>query len=222
MAASKFFLFLFVPLVALAKSTPPKWTSASPTKSGSLYTVICQAEGPGIDSARATALRECKRSAVEMKVSATKTKTLIVETEASASLHQETIVDADAQNVVCEPKREFFSEGDGSVQIWVECTFDLNKIKPMNTADRDELQNTQSIVTKKTSITIGTTPRCESILVIGKLSSTVKCESNPVQIVIDGTTTDVIIRALGHKAYHLGKEIRSEGAKDAYNIFLSK
>jgi hypothetical protein len=210
-----------IPLLSEAKDAAPKWTADSPVKSGNQYTVVCYAEGPGIDSARTLAIGDCKRSAAEMKSNDTSIKTLIVETERSASLHQETVAKGIAKNVVCEPKKEFSAEGEGFVKIWVQCLFDLEKIKT-DSNDAEENQSDQPLVTQKMSVTIGSTPRCQSILVVSKFPSVVKCESNPVQVVIDGTTTDVIIRADGYRPYHLGKEILKTGVKDAYNVFLSK
>lgn len=221
MSANKGILLLILPSLVMAEASRPKWITASPAKNGNSYSVVCHADGPGVDSARSLALQDCKRSAVEMKTSTTRTKTLIVETESSASLHQETEMDATAQHVVCDPRREFVDDSSGFVQIWIECVFDLEKIE-IDPNGLEKSQASKPIVNVKTSITVGTTPRCESIVVVGKSSNVVKCESNPTQVIIDGTTTDVIIRARGYQPYHLGSKILSEGIQDAYNIFLSK
>lgn len=198
--------FIFISSVGHAKI--PSWATSNSTKlNGSTLRTVCHGLGPSVEIARSEALKSCQLNASQFFTSKIKVKSLSVETEKSVGYHQEVSSNDELSNLLCDPTRDELEEADSQFSIWLECKFNLKKVKANSskessssvTEDDANLSYAKpSTVTSEHSrktIFLSTIPKCESIIIKGGRPRTIDCKNNPVELDITDTDNEAILRA---------------------------
>ncbi|HEY8272389.1 MAG TPA: hypothetical protein VIG33_15970 [Pseudobdellovibrionaceae bacterium] len=201
---------IFIASAAHAKI--PTWAANNSTKlNGSSLRTVCHGVGPSVDIARSEALKSCQLSASQFFISKIKVKSLSVETEKSVGYHQEVSSDDELSNLICDPTKDELEETDSQYSIWLECKFDLNRVKakpikdssdPVTAEDTNLSYSKPSAMTSDHSsktVFLSTIPKCESIIIKGDRPRTVECKSNPVELDISDADKKAIIRVREYK-----------------------
>lgn len=181
---------------------------------GSIYWTTCSGSGPSLDFARKQAIDQCKLSAADQLEINLRVDTLVVNTEKGSGLHEEIKSTKSIANLICEPGKEQLKESAGFYEILLECKFDLSKAKVSLEKMDDKPNSPSAIVASKRRIVIASVPKCESILVVSSRSNIIKCSSNPMAVVLEPGTKEVIVRAEHYKPYRVSKQL--EDIKNAY------
>lgn len=226
----------------LAGSTPaaamPAWAKFNTQQlSGSIFRVVCSGEGPSIDLARREAEQGCKASAASKLTTDGHVKAVTVETEHDVGFHQEVTEQVHYLNLGCTPEREEVEGGDGQYTVWLRCRFDLSKAKVADTDDEPEYKaaGTTSVVpsshqkaqlkvhqnqtSESMSLSISTVPQCDDLLISGAKPRVVRCDSNPVNVVVEPGDTKALIRAKGYQPSTV--ELQTGGrSHDAVQIIM--
>ncbi len=207
----------------------PQWAKEnSIRKNGDILLVVCNGEGPSVESSRNNALNSCKLSGSQFLSKTFKVKSISIQTEKSVGLHEEISERFEVKNLDCLPKRSEISEViSGTIVTWLQCEFDLKKAiakeinnnypDDSNTQKSNELNeenfDTPSEINDELieSITIMTIPNCDTILVVGKLSRTLKCKANPVLIELMSGDKQLIIRTSKYRPVTLSVSKQNVG-----------
>lgn len=205
------FLVLVFIIVELRVMADEGLLKNSTRRVGSNYWTVCSGSGPSIDIARKQAIEECKLSAADQLQTSVKTEVFVVNTEISSGIHQEIKDEKKIYNLICEPTGEDIKENSGFYQILIQCKFDLSKTSLVVDIDqtkenKNKIKQTNLVIEKR-RLTIATSPKCDSILVISDKSNIIECSSNPVSLVIEPETKELIIRAENYKPYRINKEL---------------
>lgn len=168
---------------------------------GSLYTVSCYGEGPALDIARHQAKNDCLIAASRQVNSTYKIKTLSVETETYAGLHQEVESNSRITGLICIPKKEDIEELGSQFKVWIQCEFNLSKIKIENALQENETTKATASIksSEKEILSIYSVPKCTSIIIEGKKPRILPCNHNPISIVTMPEDKTILIRADGYR-----------------------
>lgn len=218
---------------SMANGKVPTWAASNSTKlNGSLLTTVCHGIGPSVDIARSEALTSCQLSASQFFKSKINIKTLSVETEKSVGFHQEVSSDEELSNLTCEPTKDQLEELDSQYSVWIECKFDISKTKskPVEAKPADELKENNNLSYSKPSkvassslsktLFLSTVPKCESIIIQGERARTIECKSNPIELNIYNSDTEMIVRAKNYKPKVINLKNRSNN--EDLQILLDK
>lgn len=212
MGHMKIFIMASVLITSVSQAKIPTWAASNSTKlNGSILRTVCHGIGPSVELARSEALKSCQLTASQFFTSKIKVKSLSVETEKSVGYHQEISNDAELSNLICEPTKDELEETDSQFSIWIECKFDLKKVKtvpaketsaPVTTEDNNLSYSKPSTRVSENStktIIISTIPKCDSIIVKGEKPRIVECKNNPMELEITDSDKEAIIRVREHK-----------------------
>jgi len=224
-------------LGGIADAKAPEWAKKNTQSlSGNFLKTVCSGTGPSLDSARREALDSCRISARDQLTTNIKVKSLVVQTEKSVGFHEEITGSTSYSGLDCIPFRDDVEELDGAYKIWLECKFDLSKVKitPIEETEKIAKESEDSISNREelsvlagspapsgryfsgtqTTLAISSVPKCESVIILGRKSRTVTCDENPLTIVIDAEDKEILVRAKGYapKKILLGKERKSHEA----------
>lgn len=191
----------------------PNWAASNTTKQdGTSIQTVCNGQGPSVEIARSEALRACQVNASDFFKSKITIKSLSVETEKSIGFHQEIFSDNEYEGLICDPLRNELEEIDSHYSFWLECKFDLKKVKvrpktvvsePPDSAGNLNSLESISVTHKKhyqsKFLIISTLPKCESLLITGATSRVIECTSNPVKVILEKNDKEIIVRAKNYK-----------------------
>jgi hypothetical protein len=186
-------------------------------KKGSVYQTICNGSGPSIDLARSEAILNCKSSAAAILKSDIRISSLVINTETNSGLHEEIVENKSIKNLICIPGNEKIRGQAGFFEITLECRFDLSKVIILQNKV-DEIKMNKTVNSQNKRIVVSTVPKCDSIVIVGKQSDILNCNSNPIVIYIPIGSQEIIIRAKNYKPKHLS--IENLEKKDEKQIFL--
>lgn len=221
-----------------AQAKVPEWAMKnSQSMSGGVLRVVCSGTGPSLDIARRDALNSCRSSARDQLVTNIKVRSLTVQSEKSSGFHEEISENTTYVGLNCIPDKEEIEESDGSLKIWMQCRFDLSKVKVIaeeskepqtkEQYDHEGIANKQELIMlearslkigaaktiqdQNTTLSIASIPRCESLVIQGVKSRVVNCTENPMTITIDAQDNEILMRARGYKPKRiiLNKEKKS-------------
>lgn len=239
-------IFLFS---ASAWSTPD-WTKGdSFNRNGKMLTVICKGEAPlgASDLARKQALQECRNSAISQLQTDFSQKSLTIETEQVASFHSETVTNQHYSGVDCDMLKNQIedSQDEGITRAFIKCRFDLSKAKVSSNSEKEnQTQVSENIVSKiqetKTEavnvdksvertanqqLTISSIPKCDTIIFKGS-SRSIKCDSNPITVLVFLDDTEIIIRKNGFKPRHISlikdRKIKKSKEIEQIEVYFEK
>ena len=221
----------FITCVSHAKI--PTWAANNSTKlNGSSLRTACHGVGPSVDIARSEALKSCQLSASQFFNSKVKIKSLSVETEKSVGFHQEVSSEDELSNLICDPIKDELEETDSQFSVWLQCKFDLNKIKtkPIMKITATAIKEDTNLAYSKPSkfistnsnrtLFLSTVPKCESIIIKGERSRTIDCKSNPVELSLYESDVEMIIRAKNYKPKTI--ELTNRSNNENLQILLDK
>lgn len=195
--------------------------------------VECKGTGPSISIARSEALAECNKSAISYLQTEIKTKTLTVQTETDAALHEEIKSSLEIKGLECLDPKESMEEQDGSIKLNLKCHFDLTKVtvkEAESGAQEGDVKNSvepretysekgKKFSKQKTSLALTVIPQCTSLLIEGVSPRIIRCKNNPVLLVIDKEDRKIIVRANGYKPKEI---LQSEfGGKRELQVILN-
>lgn len=232
-------------LISIPVWATPEWVKGDYfIRNGNILTVVCKGEAPlgATDLARKQALQECRNSAVSQLQTDFSQKSLTIETEQTSSFHSETVTDQHYSGVDCEilKSQTEDSQDEGVTRVFIKCRFDLSKAKvSIKPTKENQPQATEKLVPKmedsrsesvvafdtpterssKQQLTISSIPKCDTILFRGSGRS-VKCDSNPITVLILPADIEIIVRKNGLKPKHieLSKNRKSKILKDIESI----
>ena len=210
------FMLLLAGNITFAKS--PIWFSSGERQEGKYFFTTCTNTSPSLDLARRLALESCKASAVNKLNVAAKFESRIVETETDVALYEQTSKQVEYANLDCQPVKEEVVEDENSFTIYKQCRFDLSKATLTNemppndeniTANHNQLEifnyrkdipaKKGRIISSETeSILIFTIPSCDDILVKGKVPRIIRCNHNPMSVLIYPEDQELAVRSKGH------------------------
>ncbi len=242
---------LFVFLLSIQAWSKPEWAKGdSFVRNGKTLTVICVGQAPlgASDLARRQGLQECRNSAISQLQTDFSQKSLTIETEQTTSFHSETVIEHNYSGVDCDVLKSHIedSKDDGVTRAYIKCRFDLSKAKVTNSPEKESLpQSTDKLVSKvedskfeqvkiydnpvarsdRQQLTISSIPKCDSILFKGS-GRTMKCESNPITVLVFPDDTEIIIRKNGFKPKHVelstDRKIKESKEIQSIGVFLEK
>lgn len=218
----------------VAKATPPWAKSDTQIRNGNAYIVVCSGTGPAVDTARAEAMQSCKSSALAQMQTSARVKSVTIETESDIAFHQEVSETLRYKGLNCIPLHESVEQTDVSTTVWLKCKFDLAKarVSPAIEAENPDQQDISSQVSNKDTaesmpirdipkdktqrqissdqrvLSISSIPQCTTLLIRGNNPRVVKCNENPMAIVLMRGDREIIVRAdrLLPKTLNLKKE----------------
>ena len=191
---------IFLAGFPLAWAKLPPFMSDGSKVEGNRLSTTCSGTGPAVDIARKVALNSCENSAADVLAKDVTFKSLIVQTEKDAALHSESSYSLTTKNLQCKPLAESIDDQDGFFSVYLKCEFDLSSIV---TADAENARTPSSrMVSESKAVSISTVPQCDSILVLGEKSRVIKCDSNPVSLVINPRDRELIFRRNGNTPIH--------------------
>lgn len=208
----KIFFMALLYVVVTANAKIPDWATNNSTKlSGSMLTTVCYGIGPTLDIARADAINSCQLSASQFFNARINIKSLTVESEKSIGYHQEISSDEILDGLVCNPMRDQVEELESQFKIWIQCEFDLKKVrvesKPLDLEkmqkDNINLEANHIKIKKKDFVIkrvyLSSVPKCESVLITGARSRAINCNKNPLEIEIFDGDSIAIVRTTNFK-----------------------
>ena len=213
-------ILLLMALVATAETSVPNWAKRDQTHySNGVYETVCSDTAPSVDQARRQAIAACKSGASEYLSKKVEFKNLIIETEKDVALHSESISHVVTEGLICIPGHEEVQENRDSFTVWIQCKFDLNhaaskevrsdsqsaqtgsSIKSAKEIEVRQLASLQDKVESRSkSISVSSIPACDDILIKGLASRIVKCDKNPISLVVTKSDTEVIVRKSQYKS----------------------
>lgn len=193
----------------------------------------CTGTGPSASIARAEALDECRKSAISFIQTSFKNKSLTVQTETDAALHEELKSNIEVQGLECSDPKEIIKESEDTIKISLTCIYALAKISikelqeaPIPAQRRGEIDvrvnhssSGKTFGASKRTLALTVIPQCSSILVMGTSSRIVRCKRNPTLVVITENDHSIIIRSDGYKPKELDKS--EFGGKDEVQVILN-
>ena len=199
----------------LALAVPPQWArqnTQSLSPDGKIYTVVCSATSVSLSQARQEAMTDCDLQASRQLKSTTYVKSLSVETENQVGYHGEVASELKVQNLNCRPQKEDADYNSGTVTVFLKCKYDLSG----EGKDASAVAATKAIQNEDaTSTALSTVPKCDSVIIRGIRPRTVECKTNPVNITIYPSDTEIIVRLKGYQPETL-KPSELTGGKSVY------
>ena len=240
MANRRFTLLLGLLLLeGLAEAKAPEWAKQNTqVLSGKSFITTCSGTGPSLDTARREALDSCRLSARQQLASNIEVRSLTIQSENSAGFHEEVLENARYERLVCVPSKDEVEETDGGYRVWMQCRFDLSKVKikqpeksiepessPRSSTSLGTLQSVSASVrglhdAGNFTLVISVVPKCDSLLIRGKKPRQVACDSNPMKVVLDSTDKTILVRAAGFQSKTIA--IESEKANANIQVLLDK
>jgi hypothetical protein len=216
------FFSLFFSISTLAQT--PEWVKQmSQSQTGSIFTSVCQGEGPSVDLARMEAVRHCKASAGEQLGSKMQVQSLAVRSDSTAGFHQEISQSGSYEGISCTPKETFSQSTNGHFTFWIKCEFDLSKAKfvkddsdalapakaksaedrvaSLSSSSRDvkKLKSTAAYdQSENKTLSVISIPACDDMMIRGPKARMVKCHDNPNDVAIGAQDTDILVRRAGY------------------------
>lgn len=191
----------------------PDWALKPPELHGAKLLVACHGVGPDRDIAIRLALDQCKSLAAEQLNNTFEVKSLSVETEEMAGFHQEVSAKHYVQGLVCDIQKQYERQINDSQEAWILCRMDTSKVKispeekfsanVQNDASDQHIDNKGLVQSRYKQMVVSSVPPCQSMLIRGKLTRMVRCESNPQIVTIEPSDKEVIVRAQGYKPGHV-------------------
>jgi hypothetical protein len=215
---------VFVSAANFALADAPEWTKQmSQSQNGSVFTSVCEGDGPSADLARMDAIRHCKASAAEQLGTKVQVQSLSVRSDNSAGFHQEISQSGNYEGLICSPKNTYTQPEDGHYRFWIQCEFDLSKAKlatgdanqesaaqahtaeervgalSSSTRDVKKLKSTAAYDQSETrTVSIISVPACEDMMIQGPKARVIKCHDNPNDVGTFGEDTDILVRRAGY------------------------
>lgn len=214
-------------LLALTASSEalatPTWFSDGQKRIGSEFYVTCVGSGISLELARNESMRSCKGTAIQQVVDTAKVKTLSVESDESAAYHSEISQTNNIKGLICLPDKESIEETESGYKIYLKCRFDISKVTVSDAPEEEIINrpNSGSIIKNKAEIetiksdaattkgnykkssesrlTISSVPACTSIVIRGRKSRSVACNTNPLTVILFDGDTEAILRSNGFK-----------------------
>ena len=206
-----------IALTPVALAVPPwaKTNTQALSPDGETYSVVCSGNSATIGQARQEAVIDCDQQAARQLKTTTTVKSLSVETETQVGYHSEISSEVKVQGLNCRALQEDADYSpQGIVTVFLKCKYDLSgKSKDIDANDGFKpIQSEQPI-----NVSLSTIPKCSSILVRGSRSRTIDCKTNPVNLSLFPSDTEIVIRADGHIPQSLKPADITGGSK---NVFL--
>lgn len=190
----------------------PEWANTDKV-SGNSYFVSCYGEGPALDVARIEAKKSCLASATFKSLKLFNVKTLTVETETDAGLHQEVSSDTIVSGLDCEVEKESVTSTPSQFKTWILCKFNLSKVRYESKQSQKHPIDSSVSSSEFNHFNLNIVPKCDSIMFEGESPRILKCAQNPIRISLKKEDRNLIIRALGYKPKTIqASEIRSKGS----------
>jgi hypothetical protein len=218
-------LLLLAPVLSVsAAANAPAWALHDTEHlTGNIYAAVCSGSGPSIGFARQEAIDSCRTSAALHLPSEITIKSMSVTSETQGAFQQEVRNHARVSGLVCAPKREEIEETETGVRLWILCQFDLSRARiggknQPGTNDNDPESDDPSVwvreragrdlaqtgaywVDKRKVMTFATIPMCTDLIVRGAAPARViRCNQNPISIILEPSDREVIVRASGYFA----------------------
>ncbi|KAB8040823.1 hypothetical protein GCL60_02535 [Silvanigrella paludirubra] len=227
MKVLKIFLFSSLFLNSISWANIPTWAQKTGENKKKDHIVIpCQGIGPSLDLARTEAKNSCIHS-IQNRLNVEYTdKSYIIEDEKQIVFHREIASQTKYENLVCNQLNEEIESFHDHYSVWIQCEYDLSKIKVkklnennnnLNTKnikkDNSWIQNrgelatpllsnnniihNKSVYSSSKIINISVIPQCSQLLIRGKKSSRiVDCNTNPISVLISPEETQIIVRSV--------------------------
>jgi hypothetical protein len=195
---------------SFAAFAEPDWAKENTvSRTGADLVVACSGRGPAVDLARKEALRACGASAASYLQTEVEFKTLTVQTETDAALHQEAREEVSVTGLECRTVRDKVEVIAGSTVVWLQCKYSLDDLSVSKNTTLSNAQSdarpiksrgssASSVRSTQRSIVISSIPGCDSILVVGKAGRIVRCKTNPVRISVGEDDVEITIRSKNH------------------------
>ncbi len=186
--------FLAYAVVAFAM---PAWVKESPASKGNKFIIVCAGEGPAIDLARREALDSCRAAAVEQLKSKFHVRSLTVQTEKDSAHHLEVSSDQNYEGLSCNQLKQQIEDRKDRYKVWLQCEFDLSKAKV--SANKEKKTQRHIASGERRELSVATVPDCDSILLEGFRARTVRCNQNPMPVILYPEDESLTIRAEGYQ-----------------------
>jgi hypothetical protein len=232
-------IILVLSLVGRAEAKTPEWAKKNTQQLlGKTFITTCSGTGPSLDTARRDALDSCRLSARQQLASNIEVRSLTIQSENSAGFHEEVTENGDYDGLICVPSKDEVEETDGGYRVWIQCRFDLAKVKvhrPEKIAEpQSSPSSSKSLGTLQSvsghgrdlhdadnfTLMISVVPKCDSLLIRGKKPRQVACDANPMKVVLDLTDKTILVRAAGFHPKTI--TIESEKANANIQVLLDK
>lgn len=185
----------------MAWAKVPAFMNEGTKVEGSRLSTTCSGTGPAIDVARKVAVNSCQNSAADILAKDVTFKSLIVQTEKDAALHSESSYSLSTRNLQCKPLAESVDEQEGFFQVYLKCQFDLASVVSADTDDSNR-KPSNHMASESKAVSISTVPQCDSILILGERSRVIRCDSNPVSLILHPKDRELIFRKDGKAPIH--------------------
>jgi hypothetical protein len=212
-------------LPSLTFAGAPEWVKQmSQSQNGSVFTSVCEGEGPTADIARRESIRHCKASAAEQLGTKVQMQGLVIRTDSQAAFHQEISETGAYEGLICAPKDMYSEREDGHVRFWMKCEFNLagakaifdkkddeigavrahgseDKLDALSQSSRDVRKLKSSAVSEKSEnqrISVISVPACDDLLIRGPKARVATCHENPNDVEMGGDDTEIIVRKQGY------------------------
>lgn len=210
---------MFIAAIAMSTASAavgvPLWaTKDTQSLTNKLYKVVCHGTGPSLNEAREQALNQCNLFASKQLGGSIKVRTMTIETETQAALHQEISNEVTVKNLICKPLNEEAEYGASSTSVFIKCQYDLSQVE----SQQGEPSKIKSKAADAATVSISIVPMCSTIIIRGATPRIVKCQTNPIHLTVNGSDTEVVIRADGYssKTIPVGELIGGQTT----NVFL--
>lgn len=222
----------------------PSWFADGQKRSGDMFYATCVGSGISLELARNESMQSCKGAAIQQVVDTAKVKTIFIESDESAAYHSEISQTNNIKGLICLPDKESIEENDGSYKIYLKCRFDLSKITVSNAPEEEIINrpNSGSIIKSKAEIetiksdarttksnykkssesrlTISSVPACSSIVIRGRKSRSVTCNTNPLTVILFDGDTEAILRSNGLKPKTIKLNNTAGAADEAITVIF--
>jgi hypothetical protein len=205
----------------------PAWFTEPAKLTAHALTVACDGTGPSRGTAIQDALASCAEIATSRLQSKFDIKTITIESEKDAGVHQEIKSDTKYAGLKCKPVHEDVAETDLGYRAYEQCEYDLKEIKELvgtpPPKDAPGLMKSTSSG-DPTSLTISSVPACESILVIsGKSPRIERCHGSPTTILLNPSDGEIVVRAIGFQSKTLKlAHPRERSSHDSVMVVLER
>ena len=173
----------------------------------------CHGYGPDRDVAIRLAINQCRSLAVNQLNTSFTVNSLSVETERSVGFHEEVTSNEQVSGLDCEIKDQYEAKTDTGVDAWVLCKMSVSKAKiapvknfsadVQNEASDRHIDKKEIVQSRNKQLIVSSVPHCETILIRGKLTKLVRCDSNPQTVMVEPSDKEIIIRASGYRPKHV-------------------
>jgi len=189
---------------------------------GNYVDVSCFATSMSQGFARKAAINECKKSVAGLLDPTIKVNAKLWTTKTDVYMHEETDSLTTYEGLVCQPSNEQVEDLGKQVKVYLECRFDISKIKAL----KDQTMETGKTVnltkgaktrieTDNQAITIASFPSCDKISIVG--GDEVICNSKSMVLDVKQESRELIVEKAGYLPYR----IELNGSAQSFMIILS-